>query len=98
MLPHAKELEMHSQSPGPGTDVTESRTLQLGALVALALAPSGADAPAAVFLLGEAREGVAATLGRGAWTGVTGCPAPTWPPSSGPFPPPATQPAGPTQF
>ena len=32
MLPHAKELEMHSQSPGPGTDVTESRKLQLGAL------------------------------------------------------------------
>ena len=62
--------------------------------MALALAPSGADAPAAVFLLGEAREGVAATLGRGVWTGVTGCPALTWPPSSGPFPPPPTQPAG----
>lgn len=38
-------------------------TLQLGALVALALAPSSADAPTAVFLLGEARKGVAATLG-----------------------------------
>lgn len=69
-------------------------TLQLGALVALALAPSSADAPTAVFLLGEAGKGVAATLGRRAWTGVTGCPAPTWPPSSGPFPPLPTQPAG----
>lgn len=39
-------------------------TLQLGALMALALAPGGADAPAAVFLLGEAREGIAAALGR----------------------------------
>lgn len=59
--------------------------LQLGALVALALAPSGADAPAAVFLLGEAREGVAATwlLGQrvleataqgllGGWPGMRG--------------------------
>lgn len=38
-----------------------SCVLQLGALVALALAPGGADATAAVFLLGEAGEGVAAT-------------------------------------
>lgn len=33
--------------------------------MALALAPGGADATAAVFLLGEAGEGVAATLGEG---------------------------------
>lgn len=56
-------------------------TLQLGALVALALAPGSADASTAVFLLGEAREGIAATLERGVWAGVIGCPAPTWPPS-----------------
>lgn len=60
-------------------------TLQLGALMALALAPGGADAPAAVFLLGEAREGIAAAglLGQcvleaaaqgllGGWPGVLG--------------------------
>lgn len=46
-----------------GTDPCSSLTLQLGALMALALAPGGADAPAAVFLLGEAREGIAAALG-----------------------------------
>lgn len=32
MLPHAKESEMHCRSAGPGTDVTESGTLPLGAL------------------------------------------------------------------
>lgn len=37
-------------------------TLQLGTLVAFALAPGGADAPATVLLLGEAGERVAATL------------------------------------
>lgn len=37
-------------------------TLQLRALVAFALSPGGTDAPAAVFLLGEARQRVAATL------------------------------------
>lgn len=36
--------------------------LQLGALVALALAPGSTDAPAAVLLLCEAWEGIAATL------------------------------------
>lgn len=35
--------------------------LQLGALVALALAPGGTDAPTAVLLFGEARERIAAT-------------------------------------
>lgn len=43
--------------------LSQALTLQLGALVALALAPGGTDAPAAVLLLGEAWEGVAATLG-----------------------------------
>lgn len=59
--------------------------LQLGALVALALAPGGTDAPTTVLLLGEAREWIAATrlLGQcvletaaqrllGGWPGVLG--------------------------
>lgn len=41
----------------------QALTLQLGTFVALALAPSSADAPTAVLLLGEAGQGVAATLG-----------------------------------
>lgn len=37
-------------------------TLELWALVTLALSPGSTDTPAAIFLLGEARQGVAATL------------------------------------
>ena len=66
---------------GGASHRAKALTLQLGALVALALAPGSADASTAVFLLGEAREGIAATLERGVWAGVTGCPAPTWTPS-----------------
>lgn len=59
--------------PGP----SPALTLQLGALVALVLAPGGADAPAAVLLLGEAWQGVAATLeGKGGMDRVTGRLAP----------------------
>lgn len=50
--------------------------------MALALAPCGADAPTAVLLLGEAREGIAATLGE-VGTGVTGGPAPPGLPPQG---------------
>lgn len=60
--------------------------------MALALAPGGADAPTAVFLLGEAGEGVAAALGE-VGTGVTGRPAPpSLPPQALLLPP---QPVGP---
>lgn len=56
-------------------------TLQLGALVALALAPGGTDAPAAVLLLGEAWQGIAAALGGGGWTESQGAqPPPSLPP------------------
>lgn len=53
-------------------------TLKLWALVTLALSPGSANATAAIFLLGEARQRVTATLEEGMWRGIiTECPAPT---------------------
>lgn len=69
---------------GGGHPCAQALTLQLRALMALALAPGGADAPAAVFLLGEAGQGIAAALGE-VGTRVTGRPAPPGLPPRGLF-------------
>lgn len=50
--------------------LSQALTLKLWALVALALSPGSTDAPTAIFLLGEARQGVAATLEEGMWRGI----------------------------
>lgn len=76
---------------GGGHPCAQALTLQLRTLMALALAPGGADAPAAVFLLGEAREGIAAALGE-VGTEVTGRPAPPGLPPRGLFLPSARGP------
>lgn len=68
-----------------GTTLSQALTLKLWALVTLALSPGSADAAAAIFLLGEARQRVAATLKEGMWRGITECLGPTCPPPEASF-------------
>jgi hypothetical protein len=63
--------------PVGDTTLSQALTLKLWALVTLALSPGSTDATAAIFLLGKARQRVAATLEEGMWRGITECPAPT---------------------
>lgn len=59
--------------------LSQALTLKLWALVALALSPGCTNAPTAIFLLGEARQRVAATLEGGMWRGIR-APLPYLPP------------------
>lgn len=76
---YGKDGERELGHPIGDAELTQALTLKLWALVALALSPGSTDAPTAIFLLGETRQRVAATLEGGMWRGIR-APLPHSPP------------------
>lgn len=83
---HSRNGRKIAASPFGGyLTLSQALTLKLWALVTLALSPGSTDATAAIFLLGEAGQRVAATLEEGMWRGITEWPASTCLPPEAPF-------------